>query len=375
MAFSAAQTEGHSVKPVQISLSASSAGGAVSAPHALAADAGAAILRSGGNAIEAGIAVASTLAVVYPHMNGLGGDAFWLISDGDAHTVRGLAAAGPAGRYYSAALFRDRGLREIPFRGGLSAMTVPGAVGGWGAAFEFSRDCWQGRKSWSAVLESAYCHAATGFPLSPNQSHTLTRFGDVLRQQPGFAAQYMPGGEILPTGRLWSQRALAQTLGTLAENGAEAFYHGPLAWQMAKGLKAAGSLLTEADLWAFKPRWVEPLRTAFGVGEAINMPPPTQGVASLMILALLNRVGLNSGDHLGAELIHNTVEITKLAFQYRDQLVADPGFGEVDIAALLNPDFLDDCAREVHPLIAMPLPPRSTRKRRTIQSGVTLSRQ
>ena len=89
-----------------------------------------------------------------------------------------------------------------------------------------------------------------------------------------------------------------------------------------------------------------------------------------MILALLNRVGLNSGDHLGAELIHNTVEITKLAFQYRDQLVADPGFGEVDIASLLNPDFLDDCAREIHPLIAMPLPPIGLAKGDTVWFGV-----
>nr|WP_226820243.1 gamma-glutamyltransferase [Acidithiobacillus ferrooxidans] len=370
MVLSASQTEVHSVKPGQISLSASSERGGVSAPHALAAEAGAAILRSGGNAIEAGIAVASTLSVVYPHMNGLGGDGFWLISDGDAHTVRGLAAAGPSGRRYSAALFHERGLREIPFRGGLSALTVPGAVGGWGAAFGFSRDRWWGRKSWSDLLESAYCHAATGFPLSPNQSHTLARFGDALRQQPGFAAHYMPGGEIMPTGRLWSQRALAQTLGTLAENGAEAFYQGPLAWQMAKGLKAAGSLLTEADLQAFEPRWVEPVRTAFGVGEAINMPPPTQGVASLMILALLNRVGLNSGDHLGSELIHNTVEITKLAFKYRDQLIADPDFCDVDIASLLNPDFLDDCAREIHPHIAMPLPPIGPAKGDTVWFGV-----
>ena len=370
MVFSASQTEVHSVKPVQVSLSASSEGGAVSAPHALAAEAGAIILRSGGNAIEAGIAVASTLSVVYPHMNGLGGDAFWLISDGDAHTVRGLAAAGPAGRYYSAALFRDRGLREIPFRGGLSAMTVPGAVAGWGAAFGFSRDQWQGHKSWSGLLESAYCHAATGFPLSPNQSHTLARLGDTLCHQPGFAAQYTPTGKHLLPGQLFTQRALAQTLGIIAENGAEAFYRGRLAWQMAKGLKAAGSLLTEADLHSFSPRWVEPLRTTFGAGEAINMPPPTQGVASLMILALLHRVGLHSTDHLGAELIHNTVEITKLAFKYRDRMVADPDFSDLDIAALLTPDFLDHCAKGIHRHSAMRPPPIGLAKGDTVWFGV-----
>ena len=354
----------------KISLAASSKGGAVSAPHALAAEAGAAVLRSGGNAIEAGIAVASALSVVYPHMNGLGGDAFWLISDGDARNVRGLAAAGPAGRHYSAALFRERGLRAIPFRGGLSALTVPGAVGGWGAAFNFSRNNWQGRKSWSDLLNSAYCHAAAGFPLSPNQSRTLARFGDALCLQPGFAAQYLPGGEVPPVGRLWTQRALAQTLGHLAENGAEAFYHGPLARQMAKGLKAAGSLLTEADLQAFRPRWVEPLRTSFGVGEAINLPPPTQGVASLMILALLHHRGLGSGDHLGAELIHHTVEITKLAFKYRDRLVADPDFGDVDIAPLLTPAFLDDCIKGMNFRTAAPPPPVGLAKGDTVWFGV-----
>lgn len=345
-------------------------GGLVSAPHALAAEAGAAILRQGGNAIEAGIAVGSTLAVVYPHMNGLGGDAFWLISDGDAHSVRGLAAAGPAGRHYSLELFRKRGLQNIPFRGGLSAMTVPGTVAGWGAAHAFSQKNWHGQQKWANLLESAYIHAACGFPLSPNQSNTLTRFAPVLLEQAGFARQYLPAGIVPQPGTHWSQHTLARTLGILAEQGAEAFYRGALSGQMIKGLRAAGSMLTDADLRAFKVRWVEPLRIPFGKGEAINLPPPTQGVASLMILSLLDRMRLSMDDHLGAELIHHSVEITKRVFQFRDQLITDPLFHQVDCAALLNDGFLDALALQVKPRMAMPCPDIGLAKGDTVWFGV-----
>ncbi len=337
-------------------LFAQASAGIVSAPHFLSAEAGANILRCGGNAIEAAIAVGSTLAVVYPHMNGLGGDAFWLISDGNAETVRGLAAAGPAGQHYSTATFLDAHLHEIPFRGGRSALTVPGAVAGWGAAYEFSRNTWHGSLSWGDLLEAAYLYAARGFPISPNQSTTLARFAPDLREQPGFLQQYLPSGEVPTAGTLWTQHALSETLKTLAKEGADSFYQGELAETMIRGLRAAGSLLTEADMSAFKTDWVEPLRVAFGDGEAINFPAPTQGVASLMILSVLDRLKADLGDHLSADFIHYNVEITKQVFRWRDQVVADPYFHDFDLQQLLQDDFLTDIAALIQPGRVLPTP-------------------
>ncbi|MBU2721382.1 gamma-glutamyltransferase, partial [Acidithiobacillus ferridurans] len=337
-------------------LFAQASAGIVSAPHFLAAEAGANILRCGGNAIEAAIAVGSTLAVVYPHMNGLGGDAFWLISDGNSETVRGLAAAGPAGQYYSAATFLDAHLHEIPFRGGRSALTVPGAVAGWGAAYEFSRNIWHGALPWGDLLERAYLHAARGFPISPNQSATLEHFAPDLRQQPGFGQQYLPNGVVPMPGTMWTQHALSETLKTLATEGAESFYQGDLSKRMIKGLRAAGSLLTEADMAVFKADWVKPLRVVFGHGEALNFPAPTQGVASLMILSVLDRLKADLADHLSADFVHYNVEITKQVFQWRDRVVADPYFHNFDLQRLLKEDFLTDIATIIQPGRVQPSP-------------------
>ncbi|WP_414041004.1 gamma-glutamyltransferase [Acidithiobacillus sp. M4-SHS-6] len=335
---------------------AQATGGMVSAPHFLAAEAGADVLRGGGNAIEAAIAVGSTLAVVYPHMNGLGGDAFWLISDGNSETVKGLAAAGPAGRYYSARTFLDTQVHEIPFRGGRSALTVPGAVAGWGAAYDYSKSFWHGKLSWGDLLENAYQHALRGFPISSNQSATLAHYAPVLCKQPGFSHIYLPGDEVSRPGTIWSQRALGNTLQEIAEKGSESFYEGQLAKKMITSLRASGSLLTEQDMIDFKTEWVEPLRVGFGQGEALNLPAPTQGLASLMILALLDRFKGSFEDHLGAEFIHYSVEITKQVFKRRDQVIADPHFHDFDLSSMLEKDFLDDMAALIEPRHVRPSP-------------------
>ena len=137
--------------------------GAVVAPHSLASQAGLDILRDGGNAIEATIAVAATLAVVYPHMTGIGGDGFWLLQ-APGQPVNSIDACGATGEGVTRALYE--GLDSIPWRGPLAANTVAGTVSGWGAAFDYSRTHWGGRLPFSRLLESAIHYAREGYPVT-----------------------------------------------------------------------------------------------------------------------------------------------------------------------------------------------------------------
>src|SRR5215831_11033296 len=137
--------------------------GAVVAPNSLAAQAGLEILREGGNAIEAAIATPSTLAVVYPHMTGIGGDGFWLLHEPDG-SLRGLDACGAAGRRVLPDLYE--GLNAIPWRGPLAANTVAGTVSGWGLAYDYGRRNWSGRLPWPRLLETAQYYAREGFPVT-----------------------------------------------------------------------------------------------------------------------------------------------------------------------------------------------------------------
>ncbi len=321
--------------------------GLVTAPNALAAHVGAALLRHGANAVEAAIGVSAALSVVYPHMTGIGGDAFWLISDGCAQSIRGLAAAGPAGRSYTPDLFRKRGFHDIPYRGALSAMTVPGMLRGWEEAYGFSKEFWGGKMSWGDMLEPARELADHGFPMSNSQVKNWNLYCQELQGDADFLAQYDPQE---PTGAegVWRQPKLARTIQCLMEEGPAEFYEGDLANQMVTALGAKGSQLKLEDLRDFRAEWVTPLSISFGGGQLFNLPPPSQGIASLMIAGIMERMGLASVDPLGAELVHAAVEVTKRVFPLRDQIVIDPHFdvfGEGNWQEILSGGYLDEHAR------------------------------
>ncbi|WP_231940890.1 gamma-glutamyltransferase [Acidihalobacter aeolianus] len=335
-------------------LKAYSRNGVVTAPNALASEVGAAILARGGNAIEAAIAVAAAIAVVYPHMNSLGGDAFWLIANGK--DVRGLAGAGQAGAAYSPDHYASAGLNAMPVRGGLAAVTVAGAVGSWGEAYRLSRESWAGRLSWAELLEPARRFAEQGFPVSRSHASILQERLDALRELPGFSRTFLIDGEVPAGGTTWRQPDLAETLGELQRDGAECFYRGSLGERLAAGLRDAGSLLRPDDLAGCRPEWVEPLRLDYARGTLLNLPPPTQGIASLMLLGLMERAGIAEMDPEGDAYVHHAIEATKLAFALRDRYVGDPAFVEVPVGELLNPEYLDRLCTGIDPGRAQPTP-------------------
>jgi gamma-glutamyltranspeptidase len=315
------------------------------APHHLASQAALAILRNGGNAIEAMVAAASTIAVVYPHMNSIGGDGFWLIAKPNGETVA-IDACGAAAKAVSTETYTSRGLKRIPFRGPLAANTVAGTVSGWELALKISAEM-GGKQSLNNLLADAIHYASNGFPVTESQSAlTLAKLSE-LRNVAGFAEVFLPGGKVPETGSNFTNPKLALTLKTLAEEGLGSFYRGPLADKIAADLAAAGSLVGIDDLHAHRAELKQPLQIAHSAGTLFNTAPPTQGLVSLAILGLLDRAGLASVQADSADHVHLAVEATKLAFDLRDRFITDPAHMQVDPQSLLAPEALDSLAQKI----------------------------
>jgi len=308
--------------------------GMVTAPHHLAAEAGRDVLRDGGNAIEAMVAAAAAIAVVYPHMNAIGGDGFWLVSRQGAAPL-GIDACGPAAAAATPHLYRAAGHAAIPPRGPLAALTVAGTIGGWIAALDQARQ-WGGRLPLARLLEPARHYATHGFAVTPSQTANTASREAECRAVPGFADTFLPGGAPPAVGDRFALPALGATLERLATAGLDDFYRGDVAATVAADLAALGSPVARGDLAAFRARVVVPLETTIRAGTLHNMPPPTQGLASLLILAQFDRLECDAAD--GFDYVHLLVEATKQAFRVRDRHVADPAFMDVDPATLLAAD-------------------------------------
>jgi gamma-glutamyltranspeptidase/glutathione hydrolase len=327
--------------------------GAVVSPHSLASQAGLDILREGGNAIEATIAVAATLAVVYPHMTGIGGDGFWLLH-APGQAMSAIDACGATGAGVTRGLYN--GLNSIPWRGPLAANTVAGTVSGWGAAYDYSRSHWGGRLPFARLLESAISYARDGFPVTHSQEeNTRAKLADLINQ-PGFAQTFLNQGQVPLYGQRHRFPTLAATLEQLARAGADDFYRGELASQIGADLAAIGSPITAVDLALHQAQFKQPLQLRLSDATVYNMPPPTQGLASLLILGIYDRIRKTGWSPDNTEGIHALVEATKQAFLLRDKHVADPAHMNVDPAALLSGHTLDTLAALVPLQHASPWP-------------------
>ena len=317
--------------------------GMVVTPHHLASQAGLEVLRSGGTAVEAVVAAAATLAVVYPHMTGLGGDAFWLIAEPGMAPVA-IDACGAAGMAVTPELYLQQALEAIPNRGPLAANTVAGTVSGWSAALELSAN-WQPPLGLGTILADAIRHAEEGFCVSASQSALTAQKRGELQSTPGFQETFLIDGEAPAEGQTMRLPALAKTLRRLAQDGLDDFYRGGLAQAIAADLAMLGSPLTLGDLKEHRAGVRTPLEARVTGARLFNLPPPTQGAASLMILALFDRLGVRRGE--GFDHVHGLVEATKQAFLVRDREIGDASAMHVDAQALLAEDGLDRLAGRI----------------------------
>ena len=323
--------------------------GMATAPHHAASQAGLDILKDGGTAVEAAVAMAATLAVVYPHMNSIGGDGFWLIAepDGDVHAIDACGRAAQA-----ATLDLYAGLDAIPWRGPLAANTVAGTISGWALALERSG----GALPLARLLRDAIALAQDGVPVTKGGAEIAQNKGEELRVQPGgYADIFEPQGGPLREGDILRQPALAATLRHLAQAGLADFYSGELARRIAADLEKAGSPVSLADLAQHSASRPAPLHVDIKGAGLYNTQPPTQGVASLLILALFDRL---QAAHSGSfEHVHGLVEATKQAFLFRDAQVGDPAYMTQDCQSLLDDAAkLDVMAARIDPLRALPWP-------------------
>jgi oxamate amidohydrolase len=310
--------------------------GVAAAPHHAAAEAGRAILAEGGNALEAMIAMAATIVAVYPHMNHIGGDGFWLLRQPGGR-VRALMGAGRAGAEARIDLYRDHGHDEIPARGPLAALTAPGAVAAWMLALEAAK-AHHGRLPLATLLDPAIRCAREGFVVTRSHAELIARKLAELKDIPGFAATFLSDGKPPAAGTICRQSALAATLDHLATAGLEDFYRGDVGREIAADLKRIGSPVARIDLERTRAVVAEPLSLAIDAGTLYNTPPPTQGLSSLIILALFAR--LRAADAESFDHIHGLIEATKRAFRVRDQVITDPDRLAGPLAPYLGKKFL-----------------------------------
>src|SRR5438876_7114470 len=297
--------------------------GAVASAHPLASMAGIRILLTGGNAVDAAVAVASTLNVVEPFMSGMGGIGLMVISR--AKTVDGqgqLTATGRQGSRLSRSTSGERHVLDFIGRspraadiarctddelaGGPKACATPGNLGGWLAALERF-----GTMPRATVLAPAIEHAERGVPLTWKNVDFFEQARTTLARSAEAQRLYLGHGALRP-GRLVTYKELASTLRQVAEGGADAFYRGPIAKALARGVQEAGGWLTEQDLAAFTPEWREPASIRYRAHDVISVPPPFSAFQMLETLNILEGYDLRAWGHNSPEYLHHFIEAVKL---------------------------------------------------------------
>ena len=319
--------------------------GAVAANHPLAAQAGLMALRAGGNAVDAAVATAMTLAVVEPMMSGLGGDGFYQVY----HQATGRAVvfngSGPAPE----AATPERYAGGIPRVGPLS-VSVPGMLAGIEAMHRSF-----GRLPWRDLFAEAIDFARDGFAVTPHYRHFAGEYRATLNLDVRSIATFLIEGEAPAVGTPIVQPELARTLEEIASEGAGAFYRGRLARRLAAALEGAGVLVSAADLASFAAEIQEPIAIDYRGFTVLEAPPNSTGFVLLEELKILEHFDLAAMGLLSADVVHLMVEAKKLAFADRERWAADPRSLEAPLAELLSPDYAARLAAHIDMRSAEPI--------------------
>jgi gamma-glutamyltranspeptidase/glutathione hydrolase len=342
--------------------------GVVATSQPLAAAAGLAVLRRGGNAVDAAIATAITLTVVQPGSNDIGGDLFALVWDGSA--VHGLNGSGRSPAAFTPEVVRERGAARVaaaalggaqagatelvPERGWLP-VTVPGAPAGW-------RDLHErfGALPFRDLFTDAIGYAEHGYPVSPTIAAGWDRVVQWLRPKlvgPEFEEWFRvfaPGGRAPRAGERWCNPDAARTLRLIADTGADAFYRGEIATAVADFAARTGGLLTAADLDKHTSTWVEPISAGYRGYEIWEIPPNSQGLAALIALRVLE--GFDLAGASPEERLHWQIEAMKLGFADAHAYVADPDHAPTPVSALLDDEYTDRRRALIGPSASVPAP-------------------
>jgi len=304
--------------------------GIVATSQFLASQAGAKMLESGGNAIDAAIAANAVLGLTQPYVNGMGGDLFAIVYEAKTGKVYGLNSSGWTPKALTIDYLKSKGIDKID-RIGVHAITVPGCVAGWDALRRRF-----GTKTFPELLASATFYAENGFPLPEIGARSW--ISQALLQKPGYKETYMPSGTRPQLGDVFKNPALGESFRQVAAKGRDGYYKGKMAENLVKFLQAQGGAHTLEDFAEFEPEWVEPITTTYRGWQVYELPPNGQGVAALSMLNIMENFPLKDYGHNSAAALHVMIEAKKLAYADMARYVGDPRFGPVPVKEMLSKD-------------------------------------
>jgi gamma-glutamyltranspeptidase/glutathione hydrolase len=324
--------------------------GMVATSQPLASQAGIDVLKRGGNAVDAAIAVAAVLNVTEPLMTGIGGDAFIMIYSPKTKKLEGLNASGRAPRALNLEYFTSRKIAQMPVNG-MEPITVPGAFDGWVALLEK-----HGTMKLAELLAPAIGYAESGFPVMEKTAADWAPEVPRLKLSAAAASTYLVNGEAPRAGAIFYQKNLARTLRTLARGGRDAFYRGEIARAIVDYCRTNGGFLSMEDFAAQKSEWVEPISTTYRGYTLYELPPNGQGVTALLLLNILEGIDLKSMRAEPGRYYHTLIEATKIAFADRNRFIADPVFFKTPVKALLSKDYAATRRALINPAAAIDPP-------------------
>jgi len=307
--------------------------GMVAASQPLAAQVGLDILKAGGNAIDAAVAVNAMLGLVEPHMNGIGGDMFAIVWHAETEQLYALNATGKSGYAFDRALLEERGLEQAPGSGPLSWM-VPGAVDGWDELLERF-----GTMTFAEVLAPAIAYANDGFPVTDIIAGDWRSAESSLGRWPDSAATYLPDGRAPRAGEVFRNPNLARSYQLIAEQGRDGFYEGAIAERIVTWGQENGAVLTMQDFAEHDSMWVEPISTNYRGYDVWELPPNSHGITALLMLNIMEQFDLPAMGQNSADALHVMVEAKKLAFADRGEYVADPEAADIPVEWLISEEY------------------------------------
>ncbi|MGH1352991.1 MAG: gamma-glutamyltransferase [Methyloligellaceae bacterium] len=310
--------------------------------HPLASQAAVDIMKEGGNAVDAAIAASAVLAVVEPHMTGIGGDCFALFWKPGAK-VMGLSGMGRAAAAATPEWYAEKNMVTVEPTSA-HAVTVPGAIDGWCRLVED-----HGSLPMSRIMETAIILANEGFPVSPRTAHDWVDYEYKLGLYESTRACYLKDGKAPKVGDVMRFPELGKSLSMIAEGGRDAFYTGELASDMVDTLQALGGLQTMEDFAQQSSTYVTPITAGFKGMDIYEMPPSNHGMTAIMMLKMLERIDDRGSEAVSAKRYHVMMEAARMAYGARDEYLADPDFMDIPIEHLISDAVADELARRIDP--------------------------
>ncbi|CDZ74268.1 gamma-glutamyltransferase [Peptoniphilus sp. ING2-D1G] len=324
--------------------------GMVASSNSHATLSGIEILKSGGNCVDAAIAMAMVHVVVEPTSNGLGSDAFAILSVDDQ--LYGINASGYAPKNLTIKYLKDRGYKTIPTFGPLSA-DVPGAVAGW---VELHRKF--GKLPFEKIAQPAIKYAEEGFVLTPTigllwerEVEKYSKFKDDTAFD-GFFRTFTQGGKAPETGTIIKLPHHGETLKEIAKTYGESFYRGELAEKIVKYLKSKGGVMEKSDLENYKAEWVDPISVNYKGYDIWELPPNGQGMVVLMALEMIKGMNLEGVDK--SLQAHYQIEALKSAFADAEKYIGEPSRMKPTFKELLGEKYLEGRRREISDVAVIP---------------------